>query len=113
MDVFIVTYTLYLAYITPYIYSSSPSCFINITWFTLPHKEPEQMTPNEVTTDPKLAQLLDMFPEEDSKKLSKLLKVCGGDATLTVEAILSGQAANVPQGETYLRYIRVHLRIEL
>ena len=102
MDVFIVTYTLYLAYITPYIYSSSPSCFINITWFTLPHKESKQMTPNKVTTDPEVAQLLDMFPGEDSKKLSKLLKKYGGDVILTVQALRSDRVPDVPKGETYL-----------
>ena len=58
-------------------------------------------TPNEPTTDPKLAQLLDMFPEEDSETLSKLLKVCGGDVTHAVDAMLSGQVPDVPQGETY------------
>ena len=104
MDVIIITYTLYLAYITPYC-SSSPSCFINITWFTLLHKEPEQMPPDEVTTDPnpELAQLLDTFSEEDIKKLSKVLKLCGGDATRFVEAIFSVQPPNVPKGETYLQ----------
>ena len=104
MGVIIVTCTLYLAYIayiTPY-FSSSPSYFTNIAWFTLPHKEPEQMTPNEATIDPKLAQF-HMFPEEDSKKLSKLLKVRGGDVTRSVDTMLPAQVPDVPQGETYLQ----------
>ena len=69
----------------------------------LPDKEPEQLfsAPNEPTTDPKLAQLHDMFPEEDIKKLSNLLRLCGGDVTRAVDAMLSAQDPGVPQGETY------------
>ena len=71
----------------------------------LPDQEPERLfpTPNEATTDPKLAQLCDMFPDEDIKKLTNLLRVCGGDVTLAVDAVLSAQVPGVPQGETYLQ----------
>ena len=71
----------------------------------LPDQEPERLlpTPNEATTDPKLAQLCDMFPEEDSKTLSNLLRVYGGDVTHAAEAMLSDQVPDVPQGETYLQ----------
>ena len=71
----------------------------------LPDQEPERLlpTPNEATTDPKLAQLHDMFPEEDSETLSNLLRVYGGDVTRAVDAMLSGQVSGVPQGETYLQ----------
>ena len=70
----------------------------------LPDQEPEWLflIPNEATTDPKLAQLHDMFPEEDSQTLSNLLQVCGGDVTHAVDAMLSGQVPDVPKGETYL-----------
>ena len=81
----------------------------------LPDQEPEQLlpTPNEAMTNPKLAQLRDMFPEEDIKKLTNLLRVCGGDVTRAVDAMLSGQVPDVPQGETYVPTVAVHLMIEL
>ena len=71
----------------------------------LPDQEPERLfsTPSEATTDPKLAQLRDMFPDKDIKKLANLLKACGGDVNRAVEALLSAKAANVLQGETYLQ----------
>ena len=73
----------------------------HITWFTLPHKEPEQMTPNEVTTGLKRAQLHDMSPQEDGESHSKRLKICGGDVPLA--PVLSAQVPGVPSGETYLQ----------
>ena len=76
----------------------------------LPDQEPERLfsTPNEVTTDPKLAQLHDMFPGEDIEKLANLLRVCGGDVTRAINAILSPRDPGVPQGETYLNSLTVH-----
>ena len=71
----------------------------------LPDQEPERLflTHNEATTDPKLTQLHDMFPDEDIGKLTNLLRVCGGDVTRAVDVVLSAQVPDVPQGETYLQ----------